>query len=94
MSLRRSPDVAMFTKDNRRLQLAVWPARRRGLQTPARQTLIVPDAVQIGYLEGTYEINPEDLNILGHELNKAKNALKEFYMQHRPVATPIEDSPA
>ena len=48
---------------------------------------------QITDLEGTYEINPEDLNILGHELNKAKNALEEFYMQHRPAATLIEDSP-
>jgi len=50
--------------------------------------------VQITCLQGTYEINPEDLNVLGHELNKAKNALEEFYMQHRPAATPIEDSTA
>ena len=49
--------------------------------------------VQITVMEGTYEINPEDWNILGHELNKAKNALEEFYMQHRPAATTIEDSP-
>jgi len=37
-------------------------------------------AIQITDLKGTYEINPEDFNILGHELNKAKNALEEFYM--------------
>ena len=50
--------------------------------------------VQITDLEGTYELSIEDLNTLGQELNKAKNALEEFYMQHKPAATPIEDFPA
>jgi len=50
--------------------------------------------VQITNLEGTYEIRPKDLNILGHKLNKAKNTLQEFYLQQKATPTKIEDIPA
>jgi len=44
-------------------------------------------------LEETYEISLRNLNTLRLELNKAQNTLEEFYMQQKPAATPIKDSP-